>query len=338
MDITPLKTADSATIDQVCELLTRAHDVDCPGAPPLCQRLLRRDIAQSSVEYDRHTLLGYVDNILVGCVAAVIPLRENLQHAAISVTVHPNMRRQGFGTQLLEAGIAEAQRNDRTILSANVSRPLPGSSDWNDSGHGFATAFGAQAALAATERVLDLTGIDWAGEQAIYDDALAASGEYELLSWYGGAPDEHLAEIARLQARISVDVPSDDLDVAATVIDTDRIRREERAIEEDGGTLVTVAARRRRDVTLAGYVQLRISQTHGGVARLTITLVDPGHRGHRLGVRLKIAAHRKVRSELTEISQICTSNADSNTRMIAINDALGYQPTGRFVMYQYKRV
>jgi hypothetical protein len=54
-------------------------------------------------------------------------------------------------------------------------------------------------------------------------------------------------------------------------------------------------------------------------------MVLPEHRGHRLGLATKLATHRAVRAAFPECHLVVTSNAEVNTHMNAINDALGYE-------------
>jgi hypothetical protein len=53
------------------------------------------------------------------------------------------------------------------------------------------------------------------------------------------------------------------------------------------------------------------------------TAVVRAHRGHRLGLRLKVEMLRVLRDRERGIRQIDTWNALSNSHMIAVNDALG---------------
>jgi hypothetical protein len=56
------------------------------------------------------------------------------------------------------------------------------------------------------------------------------------------------------------------------------------------------------------------------------TLVAPAHRGHRLGLALKVLNHLELQRSRTEPRVLHTWNAEQNTAMNAVNAALGYQP------------
>jgi RimJ/RimL family protein N-acetyltransferase len=57
-----------------------------------------------------------------------------------------------------------------------------------------------------------------------------------------------------------------------------------------------------------------------------ITIVEPRHRGHRLGALVKVANLRWVRAADPALRVIDTFNAEANTYMIAINEAMGFRP------------
>jgi hypothetical protein len=62
-------------------------------------------------------------------------------------------------------------------------------------------------------------------------------------------------------------------------------------------------------------------------------MVLPGHRGHRLGLAVKLAGHRALRAEVPDCQAVVTSNADVNQRMNAINEALGYRQLETLLEY-----
>ncbi|HEX2498098.1 MAG TPA: GNAT family N-acetyltransferase [Actinomycetes bacterium] len=78
-------------------------------------------------------------------------------------------------------------------------------------------------------------------------------------------------------------------------------------------------------VTAMGARPVR-EETHGWQED---TLVLPAHRGHRLGLRIKIDNLLQVRTYEPALRLVDTWNADANSHLIAINEALGYRPVSR---------
>ena len=66
------------------------------------------------------------------------------------------------------------------------------------------------------------------------------------------------------------------------------------------------------------------------------TLVDPEHRGHRLGLLIKIANLRLLEHELAGVEAVETWTATENTHMVAINKAIGFRPVERFGAWEVK--
>jgi hypothetical protein len=63
-----------------------------------------------------------------------------------------------------------------------------------------------------------------------------------------------------------------------------------------------------------------------GFAHQGDTIVDPAHRGRRLGLRIKLANLELLVREHPEVRAIDTFNADDNRWMIAVNEAMGFVP------------
>jgi hypothetical protein len=79
------------------------------------------------------------------------------------------------------------------------------------------------------------------------------------------------------------------------------------------------------DGTLAGHSAVRLADATPDLGFISTTLVMPEHRGHRLGLAMKIRLHRVLREQLPEIVTIVTGNAGVNSWMNAVNDQLGYR-------------
>ncbi len=63
----------------------------------------------------------------------------------------------------------------------------------------------------------------------------------------------------------------------------------------------------------------------------------PAHRGHRLGLRMKLAMLAWLRDERPDVESADTWNASGNAPMIAINDALGCRLVAETVRFTKAR-
>lgn len=329
---------DPLNDDQMFDLLDLIATIekhDRPGYRPTCQVMFvawQRN--QDPLEGRTEWRLAYSGHELVGAVSVDLPSQENRSTGWVHPWVRPAHRRRGIGTQLLATGSRIARADGRDTLIARAAAPLPGRTDWDDSGRAFAAAAGFDQAHSMTQRGLELSSVDTAAADRAYADCLARADGYEPVSWTGAAPQAHAAEMARLESRMSSDVPTGTLTVEAMAIDVDRLRRGERHNRLAGRTILTTALRHRDSGTLAAYTQVAVNTTPGDEASVAITLVDPAHRGRRLGMFAKLEMQRRVLRELPEVRRLATRNADVNTHINAINETMGYLPVGRLLEFQ----
>ncbi len=79
------------------------------------------------------------------------------------------------------------------------------------------------------------------------------------------------------------------------------------------------------DGTLAAYTDATIEAARRTQASIDITYALPEHRGHSLGLAVKLAHHRTLRAAVPECRFVLTDNADDNVHMNAVNEAMGYR-------------
>jgi GNAT superfamily N-acetyltransferase len=80
------------------------------------------------------------------------------------------------------------------------------------------------------------------------------------------------------------------------------------------------------DGRVAGFNELLHAAHDIGNAYNWDTLVLPAHRGHRLGMGLKVANLRRFQPAFPDARRVHTHNAAQNAPMIAVNDAVGFVP------------
>ena len=66
------------------------------------------------------------------------------------------------------------------------------------------------------------------------------------------------------------------------------------------------------------------------------TLVLKEHRGHRLGLAVKVANLRGYQADFPRVRVVHSWNAEANGPMVAINDKLGFRPVEYLVEMQRK--
>jgi len=334
VDIRRLDAADRAAVETVLDLRNAAGAVDVPELPPLCRYEFIGGLNHKTTYQDVERYVARDAGTAVGYLGLVLPLRDNLDNAEVDLVVHPAYRRRGVGRALYaHAGDRMRERGRKRLLAFGVDG-LAGGPVRDDSGRRFAEAMGAQAALDEVRRRLDLTTVDEAALSVMLAAAWSMAAGYRLVTWQDRTPDEYAADAAYLEGRLLSDAPMGDLDWEPEKIDTARLRESEEA-----------AAARRTRIYSAGAVheatgRLVALTTLGGAHSTPyhcwqwITLVDPDHRGRRLGTVVKVENLRYARERQPELRVIDTWNAAENRHMIAINEAMGFRAVDSWVNWQ----
>ncbi|MCB5274469.1 hypothetical protein BJG92_02002 [Arthrobacter sp. SO5] len=271
-------------------------------------------------------------------------LQENLRSAMVHVEVLEEFSGRGIGRALLRHAEALAAVAGRTILQSYTEHPAGFDPEDLDATIRPATGTGAVPADARgvhfalkagyrLEQVSRFSALDIRAHAASWDplerEALATAGEaYELLSWTGSCPDDYAEQFAVLMSRMSTDAPFGELSYEAEQWDVARVRHVEETWRRAGLVSLVAAARHRSSGDLAAYSVLQVSPVKPWLADQDDTLVAASHRGHRLGMLVKLLNLRRLVSEYPDVERVVTFNAAENDHMLAINIALGFRPAG----------
>jgi RimJ/RimL family protein N-acetyltransferase len=160
------------------------------------------------------------------------------------------------------------------------------------------------------------------------------AGGYRIISWRDRCPEELLRDRAALAERMSTDMPLDQLDRRPEQWDLERIRATEALVAKQNRTSFSVGAVEARSGRLVAYSDLLLPQGAPQKAYQWDTLVLAEHRGHRLGTLLKIANLRALALASPATHRVTTENAEDNSTMISVNQALGFEVVGRIYGWQ----
>lgn len=331
MKLISLDPADDSMVDKVLALSDEANEND-RDAFPQCRYQLRHLITSSSEDFERHVILAVDGDELSGAVLILLPRRENRQMAQLGVMVHPRRRRRGVGGALLDSAVEFVRERDRTVAVASTLFPMEGDTRWIDS-RGFVAAKGFAVALTLNAYRLDLTSSATV-EDELWPDARDRSAEYELTTFTTPTPEEFVPGVLALAERINTDVPHGDIEIEKAEFDVKRLREAEADDHAQGVTKRVTIARHRETGQFGGYTTQLIKAGVADTVDVGVTLVDPGHRGKRLGIALKIKSQRDLRRDCPQVRFIETGNADVNEQMLAINRQLGFALVGHVATVQ----
>ncbi|MGZ8736171.1 MAG: GNAT family N-acetyltransferase [Nocardioides sp.] len=256
------------------------------------------------------------------------PLRDN-QHAAFAeFHVHPDHQRRGIGRALVQYVEDRVRADGRRVVMAEAYSPM----DSDSAGLAFAEAMGFSRAIEDGMKIVDLfdTEHTWAALEA---EALPRGADYTFVAWQERVPDEHVAGFCALNEAYNDLAPSGELELEPEVWDEDRVRQGEEQALATGRHVLAVAAIA-PDGTMAGLTELVVNEHARHRGFQSGTLVLPEHRGHALGLVMKLANHRAVRAAYPECRVLMTGNAGVNVAMNAVNERLGFREVERCVEVQ----
>jgi GNAT superfamily N-acetyltransferase len=334
MDITPIDVFDDAQAAQLFDLEWAVHQADEPDMPPPCRVAhpvsLRRPRPGRSVE----RRVARANGKIIATASVWLFTIENQHLADASVAVHPGYRRQGIGTNLLNWAVDEAKTAGRRTVAGAASIAVPGGPPRPEAGRLFAAHHGFSLALTEVARRMELGDLSPSVEDELWRDAVARSAGYELVSWVNRTPDEIVDGVAALDSIFLSEAPAGEFEFEDEKIDADRIRANEEINHATSLTVVGTAARHKESGAIVADSVIGVNATPGEHAWQWGTLVDPAHRGHRLGMLVKLANLRLLRETCPKVRWITTGNADVNPWMIAINEQLGFRVVQNWEEYQ----
>ena len=270
------------------------------------------------------------DDVL-GTMVCHRPTYDNRHLLDLGIRVPPSHRCHGIGTALLHVAQSYADDHDRTTVLAEVIEPL-GIAQGSSAGSRFAQAAGFSVAMVENHRIIDLP-VPVDRLQELEEHAAVRRNGYQLVEFGARCPPEYVDRFCLAQSRFMHEAPMGDLDVEPEVWTPERLAQAEaRRIEQGRETYSVLAIA--PDGSVAGYTQLVVPPTDDGRVSQADTLVLPDHRGHRLGLAMKVRNLRRLQEQHPDRTYVGTWNADGNEPMLAVNSRLGATPRERMLEFQ----
>jgi GNAT superfamily N-acetyltransferase len=156
----------------------------------------------------------------------------------------------------------------------------------------------------------------------------ASSEEFALHSWVDSTPPRWRSEMAALRQLMSTEEPSAGLEEPEDVWSVERLVEGEARLAKSPRTLLITAVEHVPTGTLAGFTTLSVPAEPHRVVSQEDTLVRREHRGHRLGMLLKLANLVELQHRRPGHPAVTTFNAEENRHMLAVNESVGFVPMG----------
>ncbi len=259
--------------------------------------------------------------------------RDNLHAAEITLAVHPRHRRRGAGTAIVERMGEVALADGRRSLNTIVDVPVALAAD-HPSVH-FAPRNAFEPTMPGHSRQLRLP-LDSALHQELRTVVAGArdAAAYRLLTFETPWPRQYLEDHGTLLRVMSTDEPAGDGEHEAEVWDEERIREGDVLSAARGVRKLAAVAQHIESGRLVAFSEIMIADDVPQQAWQLITVVDPAHRGHRLGLAIKLANLDLLAERAPKVEFIMTGNAAVNAPMIAVNDMMGFEVVGHGMFWQ----
>jgi GNAT superfamily N-acetyltransferase len=290
-------------------------------------------------------LLARIDGAIVGC-SVLERQRDDTEVGWLEVQVLPEFQRRGIGRALSDASERIARELGLTrLITYAVSADAPGERLVAPTGFGAVPA-GNREVRFLLARGWTLEQVERGSRLALPADptALAAlraaaekhSRDYRVLTWAGATSAELLDDLAILQTRMSTDAPSAGLDITEDIWDADRVREMDAVFGASPRARLTAAAREIATGRLVAITNMDVPVDVDRSANQWATLVLREHRGHRLGLAVKLANLAQLMRDHPGHPSITTINASENEHMLAVNRSMGFTPIAYEASFQRK--
>ena len=310
VDARSLNEADFVAALELQQRVDSERDPDLPVTPAV---ELRATFDDDATDYCRHQrVAAFTDD---GTAAAIghVELNMDAANAALAgVEITP------CGDDTAAAVLAEllqrAAGDGRTSIIAW--------GDYTPERHAFWTRLGAELRYTEQESSLDMASVD---PQLMTQWIQAGPADLDLVHLSRPCPEQWLDAVVAMVNAMN-DAPTDDLDMADTIVDATMVRTEiearaTRGLEYRGVLAVTA------DGEAAGTTEVFVNRHRPAASWQWSTVVLPAHRGRRIGRWLKATMWQRLRATEPDVTGLQTGNAASNAHMLAINNEMGFKPT-----------
>ena len=278
--------------------------------------------------FESQMLGAFEGDTVVGTSYLHYPMLDNTHLCFAGFLVLPDHQRRGIGRALVDRAGAEARAFGRRTLVAEAYVP----SGEDGPALAFARATGFTEAIDEGIKIVDLVETEPTWDALAYEAAARMDG-YSLVAWADVVPEELMAGFCHLNEAFNDEAPSGELELEAEVWDAGRVRKAEAQRRRTGRRMFAVAALA-PDGMMVGVTEAMVNEHAPNRGFQSGTLVLPLHRGHALGLAMKVANHRAVRAAFPRCRILMTGNAGVNAAMNAVNDKLGYREVERCVEVQ----
>jgi GNAT superfamily N-acetyltransferase len=241
---------DMSQVNAVAGIEEAARQVDDPDAfPPMAEMLAGHIRYGWDLEPEEHYLyLPEEAADPVGVLVLDMPTRDNLHLVWAQLTVHPEHRRRGHGSVIMNEVVRRTREADRNTVWVCAAEDDQGARTFVE-GCGF-----GYASHDARRRQL-LTDVNQGEVRRLWTQTKTAASDYCLERLLPPIADEVLSELVDVTAAIN-DAPMGDLTYEDEKFDLQRLRDNDTALTCRGNCVYRVIARHRDSGEIGGHTMV----------------------------------------------------------------------------------
>jgi len=288
----------------------------------------------------RRLFLARVDGTIVGRGILSWSTEQGTNVSWVFVEIRRDFRNRGIGGTMLDRLEALALESGRSVIQTDAIHTSAGGGERIQPPTGFgdipAADPGARFLLQRGYRLEQIGRISFL-DLPVDPDLLAAyraeaeakaGPNYRIVTWIGLTPERWRADIAYLNNRMSVDEPTAGLEVDEETWDEARVVKKDESEIAGGRPMLVTAVEHVPSGKLVGLNELSVATDRTRPVGQETTLVLSEHRGHRLGMLLKVANLQELANLAPEAPLVFTFNAEENRYMLNVNEAVGFRAVG----------
>ena len=323
MDIIPLDRDDDVMLKELFGVACRSEAVS--RVQPIQRteeeflKMVRFDFPGEREECG----VAVVDGSPAGWVRVFFPERDNLDKCWTHLEVDPQHRGQGIGSALVEWSEQRATAAGRAMLLTEVFVPVGDRESHADREFALRRGYAVSSIEIVRSLPLPVDRDVLAGHRERAREAMG--DEYELTVHVDGVPPELRQGVCDASNRLILDAPTGDVEFEPESMTVEDYQTMLDHLRDTGRTFLTAVAVHRETGVVAAYSDLALPQGDPHVVFQWGTLVLPEHRGHRLGMAVKVANLDELARRAPERRSVQTMNDEQNPWMVQINKDLGFE-------------
>jgi GNAT superfamily N-acetyltransferase len=328
--VEPLDVDDDAQVAAAHEARVAAARAGRPWAKVPSLRELTVELRKPTPSERLEPYVGIVDGEVAGLAMLWFPLLDNTKFTWFDLHVHPRLQRRGVGGALLEHMVERTREDGRATVLTEFAVP---DDDRNTHGYTrFVERHGMTYANTEIRRILDLP-VDPARLEELAAGAAPHHEGYSV-EWYRAPLPEHLRQsYCDAYNTLAVDAPTGEVEFEEESLNPQTYVEDMALLEAQGRTMLHTVAVHPTDQVVA-YNDLVLSADDPDEVMQWGTLVRREHRGHRLGMAVKVRGLQELAKVAPQAKRIQTTNAEQNAQMVAVNVEVGFRKVEAVVAYQ----